>query len=329
MWQETHGTGKRAKTVTITAKTLAWGLKRASNPAVLLGLDPSRKVLVPHSLDAVNKKLAHDLVKDGTNGAYLWRLTGIHCAPQFTKDGRVLTVDGFHGDGEGGGCMLALGQLNGRVHADVAIDEAKATVREFIALFPYSGPDDEAVLTSLFFAALSRRTFPLAPLHIFDAPRTGTGKTLAAVIISKIAGATAPVIIPCADGSKDGEAELRKRIETALVTGASGVVLLDDVPRSRVPNPETLRTALSEPTPLMVRKFGKNDEQVPTDPTRIIWAATGNNIGVSDDMVRRCISCYLDRLRRRSAAGNNSTPSRSCAASWMTPPPVRSFCRPR
>jgi hypothetical protein len=73
-WEETHGTGKSAKTVTITARTLAWGFKHVANTAVLLGLAPSRKVLVPHSLDKVNKKLAHELVKDGTNGAYLWRL---------------------------------------------------------------------------------------------------------------------------------------------------------------------------------------------------------------------------------------------------------------
>jgi hypothetical protein len=180
--------GKRAKTVIITAKTVAW--VQASNPDVLLGLDLSRKVLVPYSLDAVNKKLAHELVKDGTNGAYFWRLTGIHCAPQFTKDGRVLTVDGFHDDGEGGGCMLALGQLNGLVHADARLMRLM-TAREFIALFPYSGPDDEAVLTSLFLRRCPV-VFPVAPLHIFDAPRAGTGKTLAAVIISKL-----PVRRPC------------------------------------------------------------------------------------------------------------------------------------
>jgi hypothetical protein len=44
--------------------------------------------------------------------------------------------------------------------------------------------------------------------------------------------------------------------------------------------------------------MGKNDEtaDVMTDPTRVTWVATGNNVVVHDDLVRRFVSCYLDRL---------------------------------
>jgi hypothetical protein len=127
---------------------------------------------------------------------------------------------------------------------------------------------------------------------VIDAPEYGSGKTFLAGKLGAFSGQPLN-LIPC--GAEKGEEELAKRFETALMTEASGMLLLDDVPHGKMPNFPTMRTYLTATTPeLKIRKFGKNDDHktVRTDATTL--AVTGCAVEVSDDMVRRVLRANLN-----------------------------------
>jgi hypothetical protein len=174
------------------------------------------------------------------------------------------------------------------------LDCAKTVLKGYIDLFPHAEPEDGAVLAALAVTGFCRLAFKLAPLTLIDAPVFGAGKTFAAERIAGLNG-TAPLAIACTNKSRDSGDEMRKRIETECITGQAGFKILDDVPGGELPNVESFRTMLtSNSAKCSVRVLGES-RSVEVSPAKFTWIATGNNVRVSEDMVRRSVHARLDQ----------------------------------
>jgi putative DNA primase/helicase len=132
--------------------------------------------------------------------------------------------------------------------------------------------------------AISRLAISFAPMHAFDAPSAGTGKSKLADCSSLVAiGHEAPVI---AQGKI--EEEMEKRLGAALIAG-DRIISIDNCERPL--GGELLCQALTQRI-LKPRLLGQSRNVAV--PNAALYFATGNNLRLTGDMQRRAIVGRLD-----------------------------------
>ncbi|MBV9859873.1 MAG: hypothetical protein JO038_07215 [Alphaproteobacteria bacterium] len=225
----------------------------------------------------------------------LWRLrvlTGIANAPTLRPDGTVLDQPGY--DTATGilfdprGIAFPPVPLRPtRADALAALAKLRLLTSEFPFIADREGSDASAsrsVALSGILTACIRRSLPAAPLHAFTAPVMGSGKSKLVDLASMIAsGHEAPVISQGATPE-----EMEKRLGAALIAG-DALVSLDNVEHAI--GGELLCQAVTQ-AELRIRILGKS-LNVPV-PNTAAFFATGNNLQIDGDMVRRAIICSLD-----------------------------------
>ena len=262
--------------------------------------DPETTVWLPvEKLDSLTFKLAVERVMATLDGVALQELLGVFQGPQMLPNGTIVTASdlrtarGTPGVPGEEVAFIDVGEVAGLLEP-MPIDRAKTVLKGYVKLFPYAEPEDGAVLVALAVTGFCRLAFKLAPLTLIDAPVFGAGKTFAAERIAGLNG-TAPLSIACTNKSRDSGDEMRKRIETECITGQAGFKILDDVPGGELPNVESFRTMLtSNSAKCSVRVLGES-RSVEISPAKFTWIATGNNVRVSEDMVRRSVHARLDQ----------------------------------
>lgn len=217
-----------------------------------------------------------------------WRLpvlTGIINCPTLRADGSILDLPGY--DAQTG---LLFDPQDVRFPA-LPRDPDRATalralafLKDLISTFPFVTDADRSVALSGILTALIRRSLPTAPLHGFNAPTAGTGKSMLVDLASQIATARpAPVI---AQGKS--EEEMEKRLGAALIAG-DVLIAIDNCEEPL--GGELLCQTLTQ-TSLKVRILGKSiNAEVPSNAAVF---ATGNNLTLEGDMTRRAIRATLD-----------------------------------
>lgn len=150
--------------------------------------------------------------------------------------------------------------------------------------YAFSSPHHESVALSAILTACNRRAVPMAPLFAITAPKLGSGKSLLVDAISIIAsGRTASVMTL---GGDDTEAE--KRIGGALIQGAR-ILSFDNLERPL--SGDFLNQCLTQST-VTVRPLGTSKPmELRVNST---FFATGNNLRIDGDMVRRTLLCEID-----------------------------------
>ena len=143
---------------------------------------------------------------------------------------------------------------------------------------------DRSVALSALLTILDRRSMATAPLHAFTSPMAGTGKSLLVDVAAILAtGRTMPVI---AQGHS--EEELEKRLGAALLAGDTAISLdnCDHTLESAF-----LCQVLTQPK-LNIRVLG-HSKKVET-PVNAMMFATGNNLVIGGDAIRRTLMCNMD-----------------------------------
>ncbi len=218
-------------------------------------------------------------------------LNGIVEAPSFSREGMLLTRPGYD----------PAGRLWFHSRRDLTIaavpefpspEQVRAArdllVEELLGDFPFA---DEAARAH----ALGAMLLPFArelcgdrtPLHLIDAPTPGTGKGLLADMLTIPATGRSAEIM--AEGRDDEE--WRKRI-TAILIRAPGFILIDNV-RRRVDS--SALAAVLTAGHWTDRILGQS--KTVTLAVRAVWLATGNNVGLSNEMARRSVWIRLDARR--------------------------------
>ena len=154
--------------------------------------------------------------------------------------------------------------------------------------FPFAGALDRSVLLAALLTAAVRPAVPTAPGIAFDAPIQGSGKTLLARCVGILACGAEPSIWPHVTQARDAEAEIRKRLMTALLKG-DGALVWDNVIGTF--DSASIAAFLTAPT-FTDRILGlSRDASV---PNRAMFLASGNNLMLAGDMPRRFLTCRID-----------------------------------
>jgi hypothetical protein len=212
-------------------------------------------------------------------------LSGIVCAPFLRPDGSLCETPGY--DPTTGLLFKPDGQVFPLIvdtptqsDAEIAFER----LNELIAGFPFVSAADRAVALSAVLTLLDRRSMATAPLHAFTAPVAGTGKSLLVDVAAVLAtGRLMPVI---AQGRS--EEELEKRLGAALLAGDIGISI-DNC--ERVLSSSFLCQTLTQPR-LSIRLLGQS-RNVITESNATLFA-TGNNLEIAGDLVRRCLLSTMD-----------------------------------
>lgn len=205
--------------------------------------------------------------------------------PVFSNNGELVTEQGYHERAE----LWLHSSVSVNVPEDPStddIDRARDLIlSELLADFPFADEASRAnTVAALILPAVRRMIDGPTPLHLYDAPVEGTGKTL---LVTAIAYPYTGRPIPAMAEARDDE-EWRKRI-TAALSEAPTFIFLDNL--NRFLDSGALASALTSRT-WTDRILGVS--KTACLPNNAIWLASGNNVTLSRELVRRTIWTRLD-----------------------------------
>ena len=216
-----------------------------------------------------------------------WRfpaLRGIATAPTITRAGRIIELPGY--DAESGllldfqpGTFPRLPAHPTKDDAAAALSRLEEPLREFLF-----APGAKAVALSAILTGLVRLSLRTAPLHAYDAPVAGSGKSLLAEMVGLITTGMRP---PAMSQGKTEE-EDEKRLSTILSAG-DAVIHIDNCERELTG--DFLCSMLTQET-VQARILGQSERRVL--PTNTLVLASGNNMAFAGDISRRVVPCRLD-----------------------------------
>ena len=217
-----------------------------------------------------------------------WRfpaLRSVVTAPILACDGRIIQRRGFD---LGSGLLLDFAEgAFAEIPLNPTQDEARAALERFrrpLRGFPFVNAASCSVAVSAMLTALVRPSLRTAPLHGFDAPTAGTGKSLLAEGAGLIASGYRP---PALSQGKTAE-EDEKRLSTVLFAG-DAVIHIDNCERPIAG--DFLCSMLTQET-VQARVLGQSERRIL--PSTALVLASGNNLTFAGDTSRRAVICRLD-----------------------------------
>jgi len=217
-----------------------------------------------------------------------WRFPVIHgitTCPTLAADGRIVQQPGFD---EGTGMYLDF-QAGAfpPIPENPSIEECRAALKVFanpLREMPWANPESRSVGLSAGLTALIRGSIRTAPLHGFDAPTPGTGKSLVCDWVGLLKNGTTP---PAMSQGKSAE-EDEKRLSSVLYAGDS-LILIDNC---ELPIEGDFLCSMLTQQVVQARILGETRKVVL--PSTALVIASGNNITTRGDMTRRTVLCRLD-----------------------------------
>jgi putative DNA primase/helicase len=222
-------------------------------------------------------------------------VAGIITTPTLRPDGTLLTEPGYDAATRLYHVADPSLKLDSSVHSPcrATAERALKDLELLLAEFPFvkmkkeGEPDKEvakAVALSGLITPVVRGAMSVAPLHAINAHAPGSGKSFLIDLISLIsAGRPCPVISAAPD-----EGETEKRI-AGLLLDAYPIVSIDNCNGEL--GGDLLCQAVERPL-IRIRRLGASD--IVEIESSVTMYATGNNIRVRGDMVRRSLVAELD-----------------------------------
>lgn len=164
--------------------------------------------------------------------------------------------------------------------AVVALERLKSPLRSF----PFVDAAARSVALSALLSAVVRGELRTCPLHGFDAPAAGTGKTKLALMAGTLALGVEPPSITFGEDADENQ----KQLSSLLMTGC-GAILLDNV---EVPLKGAFLNGIITKDGFEARILGLS--KMVRLNTRALLMATGNNLRCFGDMARRAVVCRMD-----------------------------------
>jgi hypothetical protein len=221
------------------------------------------------------------------NRAGEWRFlpaAGVISTPTLRPDGSILDTPGYDPATR---LILMHPPAMPDIPAAPNMDDAKGALvllDNLLAEFPFVDEASHSVALSELITPVVRGAMPVAPLHANRAPVAGTGKSHLVDIASAIVnGQPCPVISAGAD-----EFELEKRLGAAMLRGQS-MISIDNLNGEL--RGDFLCQMIERPI-IKVRPLGVSNLVHIESKARLY--ATGNNIVLVGDVVRRVLLCSLD-----------------------------------
>jgi hypothetical protein len=215
-------------------------------------------------------------------------LEGIIEAPTLRPDGSLLDKAGYDPDT---GLFLKPNGAFDPIPDKPTKDQAIAAVGILFNLvqdFPFAGPDHQATWLASLLTPLARHAIDgPCPLFLFDANNSGTGKTKLCDVVAIVAsGREMPRGSYPPDDSEMGKLLL------SVALAADRFVMFDNVPTGFSVGGSALDRALTSRT-IKDRILGQS-AMTPELPFDTVLYATGSNLSLRGDALRRVVPCRLE-----------------------------------
>lgn len=214
-------------------------------------------------------------------------LVGVRSAPVFGPSGDLASESGYHPDSE---MFVWMGDLDipfvplHPTSGDIA--KARHLIEfELLGDFPF---EDEASKAHAVAASLHPFIRPMirgaTPIHLVDKPAAGTGAGLLVDAVTLPSLGRPPTLTTI--GKLEDEIQFKM---VALMRKGPIAVVFDNINRKL--DSETIAAMVT--ADIYEGRVVKTSETAVV-PIRCLWMATGNNVQVSHEMVRRCLLIRLD-----------------------------------
>jgi hypothetical protein len=234
--------------------------------------------------DAHETTVRHFFALASQLGHIPW-LYGIIEAPTIRPDGTMLDQPGYdRATGllfdPGGVEFLPVPEKPTREQAE----EALRVLREPLAEFPFEADGSESVALAMLITALVRRPMDNAPIHVMNAYKMASGKTLLAKLAGIIATGREP---PMMNQARNAEEEGKRLI--AFMMEGSPMLVIDNVSYGLHSNALcTITTAKSYKDRIL--GVSKNF----TGLTNFLVVVNGNNVELEGDLSTRAVVATID-----------------------------------
>jgi hypothetical protein len=233
-------------------------------------------------------------------------LNGIIETPTLRPDGSMIRTNGYD---SATGLFLAPNDVFPRIPAKPTRDDARAAssvLYEIVADFPFLDETHKAAWLAALLTPLARFAIDgPCPMFVFDANNSGAGKSKLCDVIAVVATGR---VMPRGD-YPDNQAEMQKML-LSVVMQADRLLLFDNVPTGFSIGGSALDRALTART-MKGRILGKS-EMSPELPVDVVFYATGNNLGLKADALRRVVPCRLETAEERPEERTDFTINESC-----------------
>ena len=194
---------------------------------------------------------------------------------------RLVTEEGYHPEER-------VYLQNRHPFSPVPIQQAIAELDDLFHDFPFASPAaDRTNLYATIVTRISRRSYDIAPMFLFDKPKSGTGATLLANLVAVLTtGKKSERVTYC-----NGEMlEFEKRV-AATCRAASGVVLLDNL--SGVMASAMLAELLTADDSFTARDLGTS-RNLTFNPRNFVIVGTANNVTMTAELANRTLPVRLN-----------------------------------
>jgi hypothetical protein len=220
-------------------------------------------------------------------------VVGVVSTPVMREDGSIASGAGFdrgtwlHRIADDGLRMPDGWNERPAVRSDAVL--GAALLDGLLAGFPFVAQEDRSVGLALLLTAVCRGSVPLAPIFAVSATDAGSGKSHLIDLASAIAtGRRAP-----AASVGDSPEEFDKRL-VGLIAAGYPIVSIDNV--NGTIRSDVLNQAVERDT-IRLRLLGSS--AIIEIESRALFAANGNGLRLSGDLVRRTLPCRLDAAVER------------------------------
>jgi hypothetical protein len=220
-------------------------------------------------------------------------LRGVVSAPIYSRSGVLCATPGYNPNSmlyyHETGDLVGLGEELESERASEAstrdaTNGARALIDDLLVDFRFADASSRAhAIAYLILPFVREMISGPTPLHVFEAPVAGTGKTLLARVLSSVFLGELPAV----QSAPRDEDEWRKRLVSWLSKGGSHLIL-DNVSSLES---EALMACLTS-VRFEDRLLGAST--MASLLVRCAWAATANNLSATAEQARRCVEIRLD-----------------------------------
>ena len=194
---------------------------------------------------------------------------------------RLVTQEGYHPEER-------VYLQNRHPFSPVSIEQALADLDDLFCDFPFANPTaDRTNLYAAIVTRICRRSYAMAPMFMFDKPKSGTGATLLVGLVGLLTTGRHPDRVTYCNGEM---VEFEKRV-AATCRIASGVVLLDNL--SGTMSSAMLAELLTADDSFTARDLGTS-RNLSFNPRNFVIMGTANNVTMTAELVNRTLPIRLN-----------------------------------
>ena len=171
--------------------------------------------------------------------------------------------------------------------APVPVQQAIAELDELFYDFPFATTADRTNLFATVVIRICRRSYDIAPMFLFDKPKSGTGATLLANLVAVLTTGKKSERVTYCNGDM---LEFEKRV-AATCRAASGIVLLGNL--SGVMASAMLAELLTADDSFTARDLGTS-RNLTFNPRNFIIVGTANNVTMTAELANRTLPVRLN-----------------------------------